>query len=149
MRFADQEERWLPYHKDIYDTAAFEVYCRTTNMLSNLLLPTSEVTKRKQATNQRAITIVQPPLDIYGDIRDLVGEARYANANILDKYTRRYCFRARLTVHTRKLCKMQVYNKIYKVDNFMINCSYYNTTLPDNATELSLEDIKKLNIRLP
>ena len=146
VRFADQEERWLPYHKDIYDTAAFEAYCRTTNMLSNLLLTTAEVTKRKQATNQRAITIVQPPLDIYGNIRDLIGEDRYTNTKLPDKYTKLYFFRGRLTSHTRKLCKLHVYNKIYKVDNFMVNCSYYYTTLPDDVLELSQEAIKNINL---
>jgi hypothetical protein len=71
--FADQEERLLPYFKDL-----FEAYCRSNNLLSNLLLFTADVTKRKNETNKLTVTIIQSPKDVYGNIRDLIEEVRSA-----------------------------------------------------------------------
>ena len=125
VRFADGDERWVPYSPDIALTEAYETYCSSEPMLAVLLLPSKEVAKWHTAMGRLPITSIEPGVVFYADIR-IYGCEYYDQqlTDIPDRHTRRYFVPMTVTQHLpdykgKSVIEVSdnVFDKLYSLDN--------------------------------
>ena len=90
VKFADGEEIWKPWDRDL---GPFANYCRENRGLSELLYDVKTWNPMKKEINNRPITLVQPGDVCYVDLR-FFGTEMYDNTlDLPDKYMVRYVVR--------------------------------------------------------
>lgn len=128
-KFADGQVLWLPYSKDIADTAAFREFCMSRPELFILLLSSSEATKLIAEMSKKPISGARPGDIIYVNLR-YFGYPFYNALNLPDMHHKTYLTPFKYGVisgkHKNKIdiiCLSN--NKTYTVTNFFIK-SYGN-----------------------
>lgn len=77
IRFADGEERWVTWNKDLFDTVQYEAFCRAHPPLFPLIFTVKEAQRRIAEINATAITEVTPGQKVYVDLRSRGGATWY------------------------------------------------------------------------
>jgi len=97
VKFADGEEVWKPWDKDLSDTLAFEEYCRRNRELMTLTYDVATARQIVKQINSMPITQVQPGDICYVNIR-YFGTYHYDNElDLPDKYLVKYMVRCEYT----------------------------------------------------
>ena len=69
VRFADSEEIWLPWSEDLFNTIAYEEFCRTRAPLFPLLYRLKEAKNIIRDLQKSPIVDVEPNDEVYVDLR--------------------------------------------------------------------------------
>jgi hypothetical protein len=84
VRFADGDERWVPWSKDLFDSVPYEAFCRSRPALAPLIYNTQEAQQRMVKINSTPITEVQPGQAVYVDLRSRGNAAWYHSIGLPD-----------------------------------------------------------------
>lgn len=82
IRYADGEERWVTWNKDLFDSVPYENYCRSRPELFPLVYTIKEADRRIKEINQRAITAVAPGQRVFIDLRSRGSCTWYASIGL-------------------------------------------------------------------
>ncbi len=77
IRYADGDERWVTWSKDLFDTVQYEEYCRATPPLFPLLFTVKEAQRRIAEINNTDITEVNVGDIVFVDLRARGGATWY------------------------------------------------------------------------
>ena len=81
VRFADGDERWLPFGKDISSTVQFESFCNTRTQLIPLLTTEKEWKVRMKRINNEGFDGVSPGVVFYLELR-YFGDSYYQHIGL-------------------------------------------------------------------
>lgn len=84
IRYADGDERWVTWSKDLFDTVQYEDFCRATPALFPLLYTTKEAQRRVTEIRNSDITEVVPGDSVYVDLRSRGGATWYNSIGLPD-----------------------------------------------------------------
>ena len=89
VRFADQQEIWLPWSQDLFDNVQYEEFIRLVPALFPLLLSLRESKNVIATLNKTRITAVRPGEEVLIDIR-CYGADWYDSLPIPDRHTKTF-----------------------------------------------------------
>jgi hypothetical protein len=69
IRFADGEQKWVTWSKDLFDSIPYENFCRSQPPLFPLIFTVAEAKRRIAEINAKPITEVQPGDKVFVDLR--------------------------------------------------------------------------------
>ena len=69
VQYADGDERWMSYSKDLFDCEAYEVYCKTRPELWFCVYTVADARKFRSKVNKEPITELHVGDTIYVDLR--------------------------------------------------------------------------------
>jgi hypothetical protein len=90
IRFADGDERWVTWSKDLFDSLPYEAFCRAHPPLFPLIFSVKEAQRRIVELNARPIDEVAPGLKIFVDLRSRGNSAWYNSIGLPDSEKRTY-----------------------------------------------------------
>lgn len=77
IRFADGDERWVTWSKDLFDTTHYEHFCKSVPALFPLIYHREDALRRIAEINAQPITEVEPHQRFFLDLRQRGGAAWY------------------------------------------------------------------------
>jgi len=77
IRFADGDERWVTWNKDLFDSVPYETFCRAHPPLFPLIFTQKEAQRRISALNKTPITEVDEGDRVFVDLRSRGGAGWY------------------------------------------------------------------------
>ena len=84
IRFADGDERWVTWNKDLFDSVPYEDFCRAHPPLFPLLFTVKEAQKQIAQINASDITEVHPGQSVFVDLRSRGGAGWYNSIGLPD-----------------------------------------------------------------
>lgn len=125
VRFADGDEKWVPWSKDLFDSVPYETFCRSRPALAPLIYNTQEAQQRMVKINSTPITEVQPGQAVYVDLRSRGNAAWYHSIGLPDPDRLTYvlpCIYQRwLGRQQRKLqLSCEVTKEVFPVDHYFV-----------------------------
>lgn len=133
VQFADGDEVWLPWSKDLFDTVQYETFCREHSELRPLLVPAATATRERKALISTQISEVNEGDIVYVDLRTY-GAGWYATLPLPDKdrrtYYLQYVYGKFASSRTRIRCFCPVFDEQYVVDRDFVQRYGVNRKLP-------------------
>jgi hypothetical protein len=126
IRYADGEERWVTWTKDLFDTVQYEEFCRAHAPLFPLLFTTKDAQRRISEIKNSDITEVAPGDTVYVDLRSRGGATWYNSIGLPDSARLTYVLPCVYTrwVHKNKLRKILLRSDVTKeefpVDHYFV-----------------------------
>eukprot|EP00981_Chlorochromonas_danica_P007575 scaffold1801_cov193-Ochromonas_danica.AAC.2 len=139
IQFADGTIKWLPYSTDIYETVAYEDFCRSRPELALLVYPANEQQKRMKDILKQPITTVIPGDEVYVDLR-WFNHAWYDRLPIPDREHSLYVLKfvygdlSGSKAKSRILATCTLMRETYKVDNYFVQAYGSMKTLQPHTT---------------
>lgn len=90
IRFADGDERWVTWSKDLFDTTHYEHFCKSVPALYPLIYNLAEAKRRMAEINAQPITEVEPQQRFFLDLRQRGGAAWYNSIGLPDSAMKTY-----------------------------------------------------------
>lgn len=155
IRYADGDQRWVTWHKDLFDSVPYENFCRSRSELFPLVYTIKEAERRMTEINRQPITAVAPGHEVYVDLRsrgsctwyDSIGLPRSAEL----KYVLKCTYMAWIGVQKRKLSlRCELLRILYTVNHYFV-VSYGSVTHfdPDTMVLVDKDLCKKYPKILP
>ena len=89
VRFADGEELWLPWSRDLFDSIPYETYCLSQPCLFLLVHPAKQATTMCERIRKSDITAVSPDTVVFLDLRAF-GSHWYQTLSLPELHTHTY-----------------------------------------------------------
>jgi hypothetical protein len=133
--FADGSVVWLPWSRELFDTEAYETFCRSRAELAPLIHDAEDAKKLVAQTNKTPIIEVQPGDTVYVDLRSY-GATWYASRTLPDLFHKRYLLEYTYTKwadkrHLRIWCECPLFGEEWRVDHDFVRRYGANLTAPD------------------
>lgn len=126
IRYADGDERWVTWSKDLFDTVQYEEFCRAHAPLYPLLFTTKEAQRRIAEIKGSDITEVTPGDAVYVDLRSRGGATWYNSIGLPDSARLTYVLPCVYTQWARKqklrkiLLRCDVTKEEFPVDHYFV-----------------------------
>lgn len=82
IRFADGEERWVTWNKDLFDSQPYETFCRAHSPLFPLIYTVKEAQRRISEINLTPIDEISPGDKVFVDLRSRGGATWYRDLQL-------------------------------------------------------------------
>jgi len=142
VRFADGDERWVTWNKDLFDTVQYEQFCRAHPPLMPLIYTMSQAKARIREIKASPITDVTPGTKIYLDLRSRGGATWYNDLRLPHSEKLIYvltCVYTQWVGRQRKKIRLRcdLTDEDIDVDNFFV-LTYGRTTVfnPDTMVHI-------------
>ena len=132
--FEDQSLVWLPWSKDLFDTAQYETFCRSRPELYPLIFDVKTAKLRIREINKLPISEIKPGDEVLVDLR-CYGHGWYQTLQLEDKDHLTYLVEYRyIRWKSSKHLKIEVicllFNEVFVVDHYFVK-SYGSWTEAD------------------
>jgi hypothetical protein len=124
VKFVAGAIKWLPWSRALFQTIQYEDFCRSQPCLMPLLYDVADATKRIQAIKRQPITLIQPGVSIYLNIR-WYSHTWYKGLTLPHLFHTNYvvkCVYGDFVSATHKKIHLldNVFNNDFIVDNFFV-----------------------------
>jgi hypothetical protein len=139
VRFADNDEVWLPWSRDLFDSIPYESFCRSRPPLFPLIFSEAFAQAEIQKIKRANIVAVQPGDSVYVDLR-CYGAPFYDSLGLPDAHTTRtYVVVYEYTkwsvrTHKRQIdARCPVFDELWpRLDNYFVrsygSCKVFDAT---------------------
>lgn len=138
IRYADGDERWVTWSKDLFDTVQYEQFCRAHPPLFPLIFTIKEARNQIARINSTDITEVYPGFSVYVDLRSRGGATWYASIGLVDSARLTYvlpCVYTRWVGNQKRkiVIRSDVTDEEFPVDHYFVRAYGMCTILqPDS-----------------
>lgn len=138
VEYEDGDIIWVAWSKDLFDSAPYELFCRSNPELTPLIYTVDVAKKLERQLNSKAITDVSPGDICYVDLR-YFGHLWYDyHAPFMDKFQTLYLMEARYFMwenkkKTKISIKFTATGGIFTVSNSFIQRYGYRSSLPQSG----------------
>ena len=136
VEFADDEVLWLPYSKDLDDSAPYGDFIESVPYLFPLRFKANLVAKQIASLRKERITVVQPDDVVYVELRCAFGLAWYDTLDIPDKYDIIYVVAVQY-IKWRNSSHKFIQPKVLVLDEIMRDWDNYDVVTYGSCKELS------------
>ena len=136
VEFADDEVLWLPYSKDLDDSAPYGDFIESVPYLFPLRFKANLVAKQIASLRKERITVVQPDDVVYVELRCAFGLAWYDTLDIPDKYDIIYVVAVQY-IKWRNSSHKFIQPKVLVLDEVMRDWDNYDVVTYGSCKELS------------
>jgi len=125
IRFADGDERWVTWSKDLFDTTHYEHYCKSVPALFPLIYQRAEAERRIAEINALPITEVEPQQRFFLDLRQRGGATWYNAIGLPDSAMLTYmlpCVYTRWVGKQHRKIKVEcaLTNEVFDFDHYTV-----------------------------
>lgn len=156
IRYADGDERWVTWSKDLFDSIPYEDFCRAHPPLFPLLYTTKEAARRIAEIKNSDITEVAPGDAVYVDLRARGGATWYNSIGLPDSARITYVLPcayvrwAHRQARRKIVIRCDITNEEWTVDHYFVRC--YGTcraVAPENMVVITAQLCVQYPLILP
>lgn len=143
IRFADGDERWVTWSKDLFDTTHYEHYCKSVPALFPLIYHRADAARRIAEINAQPITEVEPQQRFFLDLRQRGGATWYSKIGLPQAEQLTYmlpCIYTRWVGKNNRKIKVEcaLTNEAFDFDHYTVIA--YGTCMVLDTTRMVLID---------